>query len=207
MQPFTSITAIAAPYYLPDLDTDKLIPHRYLRKPLAAGYRNFLFYDARFTPDGKINADFVLHRQPFDRAQILVTGRNFGCGSTREGAVYALYDFGFRAIIAPSFADIFRSNCLQNGLLPVTLPAEIVENLSAHIEQHPGATVAIDLPTQTVTTPDGLKHRFDIDPTRKQQLLAGLDDIGITLEHSALIDDFEREYRARRPWLYPLSGG
>ena len=205
MEPFTSLTAIAAPYYLPDLDTDKLIPHRYLRKPLAAGYRNFLFYDARFTPDGAVKADFVLHREPYNRARILVTGRNFGCGSTREGAVYALHDFGFRAIIAPSFADIFRSNCLQNGVLPVTLPVDVVEKLNAHIEQHPGATVAIDLPTQTVTTPDGLVHGFDIDPTRKQQLLAGLDDIGITLEHSALIDDFEREYRARRPWLYPMS--
>jgi 3-isopropylmalate/(R)-2-methylmalate dehydratase small subunit len=201
MQPFISLTAIAAPYYFPDIDTDKLIPHRFLRKPLSAGYRNFLFYDQRFTPEGKEKAGFILDRDPYRRAKILVTGDNFGCGSTREGAVYALYDFGFRAIIAPGFGDIFKSNCLQNGLLPVVLQKTIVENLSAHLEQNPGTTVAIDLDAQSVTTPDGLKHHFDIDLSRKEQLLEGLDDIGITLKHSELIDQFEKRYRSRMPWL------
>jgi len=201
MQPFISLTAIAAPYYFPDIDTDKLIPHRFLRKPLSAGYRNFLFYDQRFTPEGKEKPGFILDRDPYRCAKILVTGDNFGCGSTREGAIYALYDFGFRAIIAPGFGDIFKSNCLQNGLLPVVLPKTIVENLSAHLEQNPGTTVAIDLDAQSVTTPDGLKHHFDIDLSRKEQLLAGLDDIGITLKHSELIDQFEKRYRSRLPWL------
>ncbi len=201
MQPFISLTAIAAPYYFPDIDTDKLIPHRFLRKPLSAGYRNFLFYDQRFTPEGKEKPGFILDRDSYRRAKILVTGDNFGCGSTREGAIYALYDFGFRAIIAPGFGDIFKSNCLQNGLLPVVLPKTIVENLSAQLEQNPGTTVAIDLDTQSVTTPDGLKHHFDIDLSRKEQLLAGLDDIGITLKHSELIDQFEKRYRSRLPWL------
>src|SRR5436190_19761614 len=121
MEAFNTLTAIAAPYFEANVDTDKLIPHRFLRKPLSAGYRNFLFYNERFTPEGK-EKDFVLHREPFSRARILVSGANFGCGSTREGAVYALADFGIRAVIAPSFSDIFFANCLQNGLLPVVLP-------------------------------------------------------------------------------------
>jgi 3-isopropylmalate/(R)-2-methylmalate dehydratase small subunit len=202
MEPFTTLTAIAAPYYLPDIDTDKLIPHRYLRKPLAAGYRNFLFYDERFTPEGQEKPDFILHKDPYRHARILVTGDNFGCGSTREGAVYALYDFGFRAIIAMGFGDVFKSNCLQNGLLPVVLPKDVVAKLSLHLERNPGATVSVDLKTQCVTTPDGLKHQFEIDLSRKEQLLAGLDDIGITLKHSELIDEFERQYRSRLPWLH-----
>ncbi len=202
MEPFTSLTAIAAPYYVPDIDTDHLIPHRYLRKPLAAGYRNFLFYDARFTPEGQEKPEFILHQDPYCHARILVTGDNFGCGSTREGAVYALYDFGFRAIIAPGFSDVFKSNCLQNGLLPIVLPKAVVEALSLHLERNPGAKVSIDLATQCVTTPEGLKHHFEIDLSRKEQLLEGLDDIGITLKHSELIDEFERQYRARLPWLH-----
>ena len=200
MQPFTKLTAIAAPYYFPDIDTDKIIPHVFLRKPLSAGYRNFLFYNQRFTPDGVIKS-FVLHDAPYDKAGILVAGTNFGCGSTREGAVYALADFGFRAIIAPSFGDIFQSNCLQNGLLPVVLPADVVEQLATHIEQHPGAVVSIDLQEQTVTTPEGRSHKFAIDEARKEQLLKGLDDIGITLTDGTLIDEFEKDYKSRYSWL------
>lgn len=200
MQPFTELTAIAAPYYFPDIDTDKIIPHVFLRKPLSAGYRNFLFYNQRFTPDGKIKS-FVLHDAPYDKAGILVSGANFGCGSTREGAVYALADFGFRAIIAPSFGDIFQSNCLQNGLLPVVLPADVVEQLATHIEQHPGAVVSIDLQEQMVTAPDGRSHKFAIDESRKEQLLKGLDDIGITLTDGKLIDEFEKSYKSRYSWL------
>lgn len=201
MEPFTTFTAIAAPYYQPDVDTDKIIPHRYLRKPLAAGYRNFLFYNERFTPDGTVKPDFILHRAPYDKAGILVSGHNFGCGSTREGAIYALADFGFRAVIAPSFGDIFYANCLQNGLLPVILPEAVVAALAQHAEQHPGTTVAIDLIAQTVTTPGGAVHRFEIDAARKDQLLRGLDDIGITLTEREAIDRFESDYHKRLYWL------
>lgn len=201
MQPFETLEAIAAPYYFPDVDTDKLIPHRFLRKPLAAGYRNFLFYNERFTPAGEIKPDFVLHRSPYDRAQILVSGPNFGCGSTREGAVYALADFGIRAVIAPSFGDIFEANCLQNGLLPVALPEDVVKALSAAVTQQPGTTLKIDLREQTVRAPDGKVHRFAIDPVRKDQLLRGLDDIGITLQEQHLIESFEAKYRSQLPWL------
>jgi len=200
MQPFTKLTAIAAPYYFPDIDTDKIIPHVFLRKPLSAGYRNFLFYNQRFTSEGKIKS-FVLHDVPYDKAGILVAGANFGCGSTREGAVYALADFGFRAVIAPSFGDIFQSNCLQNGLLPVVLPADVVEKLATYVEQHPGVTVSIDLQEQIVTTPEGGSHKFAIDEARKEQLLKGLDDIGITLTDGKLIDDFEKSYKSRYSWL------
>ncbi len=200
MEAFRTFTAIAAPYYFPDVDTDKIIPHRFLRKPLSAGYRNFLFYNERYTPEGAVKS-FILHDAPYDKAGILVAGSNFGCGSTREGAVYALADFGFRAVIAPSFSDIFQSNCLQNGLLPVVLAEEVVALLARQVEQQPGAVVTIDLPEQVVTTPDGRQHAFSIDASRKTQLLQGLDDIGITLKEASAIDDFERDYHRRLPWL------
>ncbi|MCW5603838.1 MAG: 3-isopropylmalate dehydratase small subunit [Burkholderiales bacterium] len=204
MEAFTTFTGIVAPYFHPDVDTDKIIPHRYLRKPLSAGYRNFLFYDERFTPEGTVKPDFILHRAPYDKAGILVSGANFGCGSTREGAIYALADFGFRAVIATSFGDVFYANCLQNGLLPVVLPDPIVAELAQSAVKRPGVTVTIDLPAQTVTTPDGRTHRFEIDAARKTQLLRGLDDIGITLEEQDKIDRFEAEYHRRLHWL-PIS--
>jgi len=204
MQPFTTLQAIAAPYFEADIDTDKIIPHRYLRKPLSAGYRNFLFYNERFTPEGVVKPEFVLHRAPYDRAQVLVAGRNFGGGSTREGAVYALADFGFRALIAPSFGDIFHANCLQNGMLPVVLSEAVIAGLARHLVEQPGAQVAIDLPAQTVTLPDGSCHGFELDPVRKGQLLRGLDDIGITLTEGGLIEAFEAAYHGR---LYWLAGG
>jgi 3-isopropylmalate/(R)-2-methylmalate dehydratase small subunit len=203
MQPFGTLKGLAAPYYQANVDTDKLIPHRFLRKPLSAGYRNFLFYNERFTPEGAEKKEFVLNRAPFNRAQVLVAGANFGCGSTREGAVYALADFGIRCVIAPSFGDIFYANCLQNGLLPVVLPEEAVARLAAHLERHPGAEIVVDLKAQSVTAPTGDVHRFDIEPSRKHRLLKGLDDIGVTLEFSKEIDQFEKSYRARLPWLVP----
>jgi len=200
MEAFRTFTAVAAPYYFPDVDTDKIIPHHFLRKPLSAGYRNFLFYNERYTPEGEVKP-FILHQAPYDKAGILVAGSNFGCGSTREGAVYALADFGFRAVIAPSFSDIFQSNCLQNGLLPVVLAENVVALLARQVEQQPGAVVTIDLPEQLVTAPDGRQHTFSIDASRKAQLLQGLDDIGITLTEARAIDDFERDYHRRLPWL------
>ncbi len=202
MQAFTILDAIAAPLFLPNIDTDKLIPHKFLRKPLSAGYRNFLFHDQRFAEDGSLRTDFVLNRAPFSQAGVLVAGRNFGCGSTREGAIYALQDFGIRCVIAPSFGDIFHANCLQNGLLPVVLEEAEVATLAAHLEAHPGARVAIDLAAQTVTLPDGRCLAFGIDGVRKEQLLKGLDDIGITMQYAARIEAFESDYRQRRPWLF-----
>ena len=203
MQPFGSLKGLAAPCYQANIDTDKLIPHRFLRKPLSAGYRNFLFYNERFTPEGVEKKDFVLNREPCKCAQILVAGANFGCGSTREGAVYALADFGIRCVIAPSFGDIFYANCLQNGLLPVVLPEDAVARLAAHLERHPGAEIAVDLEAQAITAPAGDVHRFDIEPSRKHRMLKGLDDIGVTLEFSEDIERFEKAYRARLPWLVP----
>ena len=201
MRPFTSVTAIAAPMFQANIDTDKLIPHRFLRKPLSAGYRNFLFHDERFATDGTPRPDFVLHREPFTRAQVLVAGANFGCGSTREGAVYALADFGIRAVIAPSFGDIFYANVLQNGMLPVVLPEPVVADLARDLEKNPGAEVGIDLEAQTVRLPDGATHRFDIEASRKARLLSGEDDISITLKLAPDIEAFEKRYRAQLPWL------
>lgn len=201
MEPFITLTGIAAPYYEANIDTDKLIPHRFLRKPLSAGYRNFLFHDQRFTPEGVPFADFLLNRAVYREAKILVAGANFGCGSTREGAVYALMDFGIRAVIAPGFGDIFEANCLQNGLLPVKLDEAVVEQLAAALEAAPGTTVAIDLAAQRATLPDGSTHAFAIDAERKRRLLKGLDDIGITLEFSSQIDAFETNYKSRMYWL------
>lgn len=201
MDKFTTLRAVAAPYYHADVDTDELIPHRFLRKPLSAGYGNFLFYDKRQASDDREDADFVLNQEPYRRAQVLVSGRNFGCGSTREGAVYALHDYGIRAVIAPGFADIFSGNCVQNGVLPVVLPERSVEDLCAQLKDHPGAEVLIDLAKQTVTLPDGKFCRFDIQASKKAQLLEGLDDIAITLKHGDAIAQFEAKYRARLPWL------
>jgi len=205
MEPFTSLTAIAAPYFHADMDTDRIIPHRFLRKPLSAGYRNFLFHDERLTPEGRERPEFILNREPYRRARILVAGRNFGCGSAREGAVFALKDWGFRAVIAPSFSEFFKENCLQNGVLPVRLEEETVAGIVREMEADPERPISIDLPRQVVEAPLGQRHRFDIDPTRKEQLLKGLDDIGYTNQRARELKDFEEKYFARVPWLKPAA--
>lgn len=201
MEPFVRLTAVAIPFLHPDIDTDEIIPHRYLRKPLSAGYGNFLFHDKRFAAEGVEHPNFVLNQSAYRGARILVAGRNFGCGSTREGAVYALQDYGIRAVIAPSFSEIFSANCVQNGLLPVTLPEAAVASLASQLESRPGAEASVDLAAQTVSFPDGSVHRFEIALTVKTQLLEGLDEIGLTLKHRSEIDAFEAGYRARLPWL------
>jgi 3-isopropylmalate/(R)-2-methylmalate dehydratase small subunit len=201
MEPFTTLTAVAAPYYHADVDTDEIIPHRFLRKPLSAGYGNFLFHDKRFDGEGCEMPEFVLNRLAYRDAQVLVSGANFGCGSTREGAVYAIRDHGMRAVIATGFADIFSGNCIQNGVLPVTLPDDAVRALCSQLEAQPGARVAIDLARQQVTGPDGAVYGFDIAPTWKTLLLEGLDEIGLTLKHADAIAAFERDYREKLPWL------
>lgn len=201
MQPFVRLTAVAAPFDTPDIDTDMLIPQRFLRKPLTVGYRNFLFFNDRFDATGKEIPEFILHREPYQKAGIFVTGPNFGCGSTREGAVYAVADFGVRAIIAPSFGAFYATNCYQNGLLPVVLPDAAVRKLREQLHAKPGAEITIDLTTQTVIGPDGAEYRFEIEPSRKERMLQGLDDIGITERYRDALAAYESRIEAEMPWL------
>lgn len=203
MKPFTTLTAIAAPMEMANVDTDRVIPVRFLRKLRSdkAGYDPYLFHDMRFDNDGREKPDFVLNQPAYRSAGILVAGANFGCGSSREGAVYALLDYGIRAVIAPSFGDIHYANELQNGMLPVTLPEEICHGLRDQLRAKPGATLAIDLPAQTVVDTEGTAHPFTIDPVYKERLLKGLDDIGLVLENTPAIETFEHDYHAQRPWL------
>jgi 3-isopropylmalate/(R)-2-methylmalate dehydratase small subunit len=203
MTPFTTLTAVAAPIDMANIDTDRIIPVRFLRKLRndKAGYDPYLFHDTRFDNEGREKPDFVLNQAPYRKAGILVAGANFGCGSSREGAVYALLDYGIRAVIAPSFGDIHYANELQNGMLPVTLPDEICRGLRAQLTAQPGATLTIDLPAQTVTDTEGTAHPFAIDPVYKERLLKGLDDIGLVLEQSSAINAFEKKYHDERPWL------
>ena len=201
MEPFTTLTAVAVPFDTPDIDTDMLIPQRFLRKPLTVGYRNFLFFNDRFDAAGKEKPDFILHREPYKKSRIFVTGPNFGCGSTREGAVYAVTDFGVRAVIAPSFGAFYASNSYQNGLLPVVLPYADVRNLRDQLHAKPGAEITIDLPSQTVTGPDGAQYMFDIEPSRKERMLEGLDDISITERYEDAMKAFEKKLDAEMPWM------
>ena len=187
MEPFVTLTATAAPLDLVNVDTDRIIPARFLRKPRDAGYGQFLFHDLR---EG--DRDFVLDRPGYGGAQILVAAENFGCGSSREGAVWALAGAGFRAWIAPSFGDIFFENSAKNGALAIVLPHERVQALREMLHAKPGMQVTIDLPAQTVTLPDGTADRFDVDPFRKECLLAGIDEIALTLRYEDAIADYER---------------
>jgi 3-isopropylmalate/(R)-2-methylmalate dehydratase small subunit len=198
-----TLTAIAAPLDLPNVDTDRIIPARFLRKPRSAGYGQFCFHDLRIRADGTEDPAFVLNRPAYREARILVAGENFGCGSSREGAVWALAGRGIRAVVAPSFGDIFAGNCLKNGLLPVVLPADAVGALSAALHREPGARIAIDLPAQTLAGPDGVVHRFGIDPFWKEALLDGLDEIGLTERRAAEIAAFEARHAAEWPWVAP----
>lgn len=192
MTPFTTLQAVAVPVPQPNLDTDQIIPARYLSRARTAGFADGLFHDLRFDGTGAERPDFVLNQAPFRSAGIIVGERNFACGSSREHAVWALTDYGIRAALAPSFGDIFYTNGLKNGLLPVRLPAEVIENLLAQLLREPGGEIAIDLPGQTVRLPDGSEHPFDIDPYSKRCLLNGQDDIDFTLSQVEQIDAFEQ---------------
>ena len=204
MPPFRHLTAVAAPIDLPNIDTDRIIPARFLRKPKEApGYASFLFHDVRFNADGSEKPEFVLNQAPYRGAKILVTAENFGCGSSREMAVWVLDASGIRSVIAPSLGDIFHQNCFKNGLLPVILPGEVVAGLRRQLHQRPGATITVDLDSQTVTAPDGALHRFEIDPFRKEMLLSGRDEIGLTLDFDARIRDFEARHARAMPWVAP----
>ena len=200
MKPFTQLTGTAAPLPIANVDTDQIIPKQFLKTVSREGLAKGLFYDLKTRPDGSPDPDFVLNRPAYARASILIARENFGCGSSREHAPWALLDQGLTCVIAPSFADIFYNNCFKNGLLPVTLPREVVDQL---LDQAggPNHIFTVDLATQTVTAPDGKVHRFDIDQGRKASLLAGLDDIGETLEHAGSISSFEEKRKLAQPWL------
>ncbi len=203
MKKFQSITAIAAPMDSVNLDTDQLIPARFIRKPRDHDdYHLYLFHDLRYDDTGAERPEFVLNQAPYRAARIIVGARNFGCGSSREAAVFALDANDFRAVIAPSYGDIFFNNCFKDGILPVVLDEAVVDGLRAKLHAQPGARLTIDLETQTLTGPDGAGHPFDVDSFRKRCLLNGLDDILLTLEHTAEMDAFEAAYREEMSWLY-----
>ena len=204
MQAFTRLTGVAVPIDLPNIDTDRVIPARFLRKPQGSpGYDRYLFHDVRFDAGGAERPEFVLNQPGFREARIIVAAENFGCGSSREAAVWALAAYGVRAVIAPSLGDIFHQNCGKNGVLAVILPADTVADVRRQLHARPGATLTVDLEAQTVTAPDGAVHRFEIDPFRKRMLLDGQDDIGLTLGYEAQIASYEVEHRAAPPWLSP----
>jgi 3-isopropylmalate/(R)-2-methylmalate dehydratase small subunit len=193
MEPFTRHTGLVAPLDRVDVDTDQIIPKQFLKSIARTGFEAGLFYDWRFGPDGSPNPDFVLNKREYQGASVLVSGRNFGSGSSREHAPWALQQYGFRAVIAPSFGDIFRNNCHQNGLVPVALPENIVRQLLDRAEREPGYRLTVDLESQTVADERDTLAAFDIDPSVKHRLLNGLDDIGLTLQHATEIDGFERQ--------------
>jgi 3-isopropylmalate/(R)-2-methylmalate dehydratase small subunit len=191
MTPFERLEAVAVPLALPNIDTDQIIPARFLQKPRKEGYGDFLFRDLRFESNGTPKPDFILNKPASASARILVADRNFGCGSSREGAVYALWDYGFRSVIAPSFGDIFYSNSLKNGFLPIVLPQSDVDELLAALAKRPGASLSVDLADQSVTAPTGAIRRFEIDPYVKQCLLRGIDELDYTLSLANEIAAFE----------------
>jgi 3-isopropylmalate/(R)-2-methylmalate dehydratase small subunit len=195
MIPFTKLTAIAAPLDRVNVDTDQIIPKQFLKRIERTGFGEFAFCDWRYKEDGSPNPDFELNHPAYEGAQVLVAGRNFGCGSSREHAPWALHEYGIRAIVAPSFADIFRNNCIQNGMLPVILPEERVQELMRKAQANPGHQVTVDLVEQTVSDEDGFTETFAVDPFERERLLNGLDDIGMTLQVEHRIAAFEE----RRP--------
>ena len=201
MDKFTTLTGIAAPLPLINIDTDMIIPKQFLKTIKRSGLGKNLFDEMRFDQSGNELPEFVLNKPAYRDAQILVAGDNFGCGSSREHAPWALLDFGIRCVIAPSFADIFFNNCFKNGILPIPLPQEDVDKLMDDASNGANATLTIDLEAQEITRPDGQKIAFEIDPFRKQCLLEGLDGIGLTLEKGGSIDSFEATRSEEKPWL------
>jgi 3-isopropylmalate/(R)-2-methylmalate dehydratase small subunit len=200
MQKFNTLTGIAA--YLPmiNVDTDMIIPKQYLKTIKRTGLGSGLFAELRYDEAGKPHADFVLHKPPYNKAKILIAGENFGCGSSREHAPWALLDFGISCIVAPSFADIFYNNCFKNGILPIVLPQAEIDKLIDDASRGANAVLHVDLPNQEIRGPDGGKIQFDVDPFRKRCLMEGLDDIGLTLEKADAINEFEGRSRLERPW-------
>lgn len=199
---FLTVEAVAVPLDRANVDTDAIIPARYLKTIKRTGLGEGLFHAWRYEADGSLRPDFPLNRPEYRGGQVLVAWENFGCGSSREHAVWALMDFGFRSVIAPSFSDIFHNNCFKNGMLPVTLPAAQVRFLIEAVQAAPGARVRVDLPGQTVTGPGGEVYPFRIDPFPKECLLEGLDEIALTLASAGEIERYERERGKVTPWLF-----
>ena len=200
MEPFNKLEGVAAPLNMINVDTDMIIPKQYLKTIQRTGLGKALFDEMRHNQDGSEKPDFVLNKPAYRHAKILVTGDNFGCGSSREHAPWALLDFGIRCVIAPSFADIFYGNCFKNGILPIKLPQEIVDKLLDDAERGANAIISIDLEKQEIKGPDGGTITFEIDPFRKESLLKGLDEIGYTLEKAPAIDAFEERMKREKPW-------
>ena len=201
MQKFDKLTGAAAPLNIVNVDTDMIIPKQFLKTILRTGLGKSLFYEMRYTQEGVEVAGFVLNQPAYRKAQILVAGDNFGCGSSREHAPWALLDFGIRCVISTSFADIFYNNCFKNGILPIVVSPDNLKKLMDDAGRGANATVSIDLPAEEIRGPDGGMIKFDIDPFRKHCLLNGLDDIGLSLEKSVSIEAFEKKQAARQPWL------
>jgi 3-isopropylmalate/(R)-2-methylmalate dehydratase small subunit len=199
---FESLDTVGVPLDRRNVDTDAIIPARYLKTIRRTGLGEGLFHAWRYDADGNERPDFPLNRPEYRGGRVLVAGENFGCGSSREHAVWALMDFGFRAVVAPSYSDIFHSNCLKNGMLPVTLPADEVASMIAALLAAPGGTVRVDLPAQTVTGPGGDVHAFRIDAFPKKCLLEGLDEIALTLASAGDIARYEGDRRKVTPWLF-----
>ncbi|QYX57306.1 3-isopropylmalate dehydratase small subunit [Roseovarius sp. SCSIO 43702] len=201
MEKFEKITGVAAPMPLVNIDTDMIIPKQFLKTIKRSGLGVNLFDEMRYDRQGNENPDFVLNKPQYREAEILIAGDNFGCGSSREHAPWAIKDFGIRCVIAPSFADIFYNNCFKNGILPIALPQEQVDVLMEDAEKGSNARMTVDLEAQTVTTSEGETFHFEVDAFKKHCLLEGLDDIGLTLEKAAAIDGFESKASMERPWV------
>ena len=203
-KPFDKLTAIAAPIMRSNIDTDVIIRiERLVGNSVRGTLGKWAFGSLRYLPDGSENPEFILNREPYRKAEILITGPNFGCGSSREGAVWSLQEMGIRAVIGSSFGDIFFANCFQNGILPIVIDKAIVDGLAAEVEHSQGAgRVGIDLEEQTITSPSGKRHRFAIDPRRHQGLLQGLDEVALTLQRDAEIRAFQASDRIERPWIH-----
>ncbi len=207
MQPFTILTGVAAPLPLANVDTDKIIPARFLKTIKRSGLGVHLFDPLRFDENGQERPDFVLNRPAFRHAEILIAHENFGCGSSREHAPWALLDFGIRCVIAPDFADIFYNNCFKNGILPISLPRATCDILMQDAQLGGNARLTIDLERQIVMRPNGEQIRFEMDSTRRHLLLEGLDEIGQTLGHAPAIDTYEAERRQSQPWMPAITAG
>jgi 3-isopropylmalate/(R)-2-methylmalate dehydratase small subunit len=200
MEKFTTLRGVAAPLPMVNVDTDMIIPKQFLKTIKRTGLKEGLFYEMRWTADGQ-KKDFILDQPAYKDAKILVAGPNFGCGSSREHAPWALLDFGIRCVIAENFADIFYNNCFKNGILPIKMPKEIIDKLMDDASRGSNAIIEVDLEKQEIKGPDGGTVHFDIDPFRKHLLLNGLDDIGLTMEKSSDIDAFEKKQKESQPWL------
>ena len=205
MEKFTTLTGVAAPLPMVNVDTDAIIPKQYLKTIKRTGLSAGLFHEMRTDRNGVVTGDFVLDKPAYKDARILVAGDNFGCGSSREHAPWALLDAGIRCVISTSFADIFFNNCFKNGILPVALPQETVDDLMADAQMGANATMTVDLEAQTITRPNGETVAFDVEPFRRHCLLNGLDDIGLSLQKAASIDSFEAGAANDRPWMTPAG--